>query len=262
MRSSADAGGCFPTGRHYPGIAHLVRAAARGIAEEFSAELPISDVPFVAIDVEATGLEPGVDRVVEIACIVFKRVDALELAAGATGEVYAGVRVQRHAWLVNPGRPIAPEAQAVHNISDEMVRDAPSFGQIAEQLLAVLGNGVALAYNAEFDKAFLTAEFAAAQLAPLHPPPALRKGVDWIDPLVWARELQQNEKSRSLSAVAERLGIEIGQAHRAADDAVAAGRVLLSMLGDTRLPSTYAAFIREQRRLARVHRDERVVWRS
>ncbi len=86
--------------------------------------------------------------------------------------------------------------------------------------------------------------------------------MDWIDPLVWARELQQGEKSRSLGAVAERLGIEIGQAHRAADDAVAAGRVLLAFMSDARVPTTYAAFVREQRRLARLHRDERIHWRS
>src|SRR3954471_1794249 len=254
MRSSADAGGCFPTGRHYPGISHLIRAAARGIAEEFSADLQIADIPFVAIDVEATGLEPGVDRVIEIACIVFRKGDA------ALGE--AALEIERHAWLVNPGRPISPEAQAVHHISDEQVKDAPSFAQIADQISSVLSRGVPLAYNAEFDRAFLIAEFAAARVAPLKPPPALRQGVDWFDPLVWARELQQGEKSRSLSAVSERLGIEIGQAHRAADDAVAAGHVLRAFWNDARVPSTYAAFIREQRRLSRLHRDERANWRS
>ena len=72
----------------------------------------------------------------------------------------------------------------------------------------------------------------------------------------------QAVSGRSCREVAERLGIEIGQAHRAADDAVAAGRVLLAFLGDARIPSTYAAFVREQRRLARVHRDERAVWRG
>jgi DNA polymerase III epsilon subunit-like protein len=121
---------------------------------------------------------------------------------------------------------------------------------------------VPLAYNADFDRAFLLAEFAAAGINLASGPPGLRKGVDWFDPLVWARELQQGEKSRSLSAVAERLGIEIGQAHRATDDAVAAGRVLLAFLADSRVPRTYAAFIREQRRLARLHRDERANWRS
>lgn len=245
MRASADAGGCFPTGRHYPGIAHLVRARGRGTAEEFAAELAVHDLPMVAIDVEATGLDPVEDRVVEVACVVFYR-----------GEV------ERNSWLVNPGRPIAPDAQAVHHISDDDVRDAPSFSDIAPNILAVLGRGVPLAYNAEFDRAFLMAEFARVAGPLPEAPPALRKGVDWFDPLTWARELQQAEKSKSLSAVAERLGIEIGQAHRAADDAHAAGRVLLAFMGDSRVPASYGAFIQEQRRLGRLHREERQFWKT
>jgi DNA polymerase-3 subunit epsilon len=245
VRASADAGGCFPTGRHYPGIAHLIRAVARGTIEEYSAELQVSELPLVAIDVEATGLDPALDRVVEVACVVFAR-----------------GQIERFGWFVNPGRPIPAEATAVHHITDDDVRDAPSFAQLAPQILAVLARGVPLAYNADFDRAFLLAEFAAAGVNVSSGPAGLRKGVDWFDPLVWARELQQGEKSRSLSAVAARLGIEIGQAHRATDDAVAAGRVLLAFLGDARVPRTYAAFIREQRRLARLHRDERAAWRS
>jgi DNA polymerase-3 subunit epsilon len=245
VRASADAGGCFPTGRHYPGIAHLVRARGRGTAEEYAAETLVQDLPLVAIDVEATGLDPVEDRVVEVACVVFYR-----------GEV------ERHSWLVNPGRPISPDAQAVHKISDDDVRDAPSFAGIAERLLALLERGVPLAYNAEFDRAFLMAEFARVAGPLPKVPPALRKGIDWFDPLVWARELQQAEKSKSLSAVAERLGIEIGQAHRAADDAHAAGRVLQAFLGDARVPTSYGAFIQEQRRLGRLHRDERQFWQT
>jgi DNA polymerase III subunit epsilon len=244
MRASADAGGCFPTGRHYPGIAHLVRARARGTAEEFSVDLPMKDLPFVAIDVEATGLDPNDDRVIEVACVVF-----------------AGGAVERHGWLVNPGRPISEEARAVHNISDDDVRDAPPFAAVAAQILAVLGRGIPLAYNAEFDRAFLMAEFG--RVGGERPDvPALRKGVDWLDPLTWAREFQQAEKSKSLSAVAERLGIEAGTAHRAVDDAHTAGRVLHSFFGDARVPTSYAAFVQEQRRLGRVHKDERQFWRS
>lgn len=245
MRASADAGGCFPTGRHYPGIAHLVRARGRGTAEEFAAEMAVSDLPMVAIDVEATGLDPVEDRVVEVACVVFYR-----------GEV------ERNSWLINPGRPISPDAQAVHQISDDDVRDAPSFSDVAQNILAVLRRGVPLAYNAEFDRAFLMAEFGRVAGPQPEAPPALRKGVDWFDPLTWARELQQAEKSKSLTAVAERLGIEIGQAHRAADDAQAAGRVLLAFMGDARVPTGYGAFVQEQRRLGRLHREERQFWKT
>jgi DNA polymerase-3 subunit epsilon len=245
MRASADAGGCFPTGRHYPGIAHLVRARARGTAQEYTVDTLMTDLPFVAIDVEATGLDPNEDRVIEVACVVF-----------SSGQV------ERHGWLINPGRPISEESRAVHNISDDDVRDAPSFAQVAEQILAVLGRGVPLAYNAEFDRAFLMAEFGRLSSGERSDVPALRNGVDWLDPLVWARELQQAEKSKSLSSVAERLGIEAGTAHRAVDDAHTAGRVLHAFFGDARVPASYAAFVQEQRRLGRLHKDERQFWRS
>lgn len=246
MRASADAGGCFPTGRHYPGIAHLVRARARGTAQEYAVDTLMTDLPFVAIDVEATGLDPNEDRVIEVACVLFAR-----------------GQVERHGWLINPGRPISEESRAVHNISDDDVRDAPSFAQVAEQIVAVLGRGVPLAYNADFDRAFLMAEFGRASPTGERPDvPALRKGVDWLDPLVWARELQQAEKSKSLSSVAERLGIEAGTAHRAVDDAHTAARVLHAFFGDSRVPTSYAAFVQEQRRLGRVHKDERQFWRS
>jgi DNA polymerase III subunit epsilon len=244
MRASADAGGCFPTGRHYPGIAHLVRARARGTAQEFSVDTLMSDLPFVAIDIEATGLDPNNDRIVEVACVVFSK-----------GEV------ERHGWLINPGCPIPEESRAVHNISDDDVRDAPPFAAVAQQILAVLARGVPLAYNADFDRAFLMAEFQRAG-GERPDVPALRKGIDWLDPLTWARELQQAEKSKSLSAVAERLGIEAGQAHRAVDDAQTAGKVLYAFFGDSRVPTSYAAFVQEQRRLGRVHKDERQFWKS
>lgn len=249
MRSSAEAGGCFPTGRHYPGIAHLIRAQARGTADEYRAETPMSDLPFVAIDVEATGLDPNEDRLIEVACVVF-------------GRTFSGaVEIERYGWLINPGRPISEESRAVHNISDDDVRDAPPFADVAGPILEALTRGVPLAYNAEFDRAFLLAELARAK-ADRADVPALRKSVDWLDPLTWARELQQAEKSKSLSAVAERLGIEAGTAHRAVDDAHTAGQVLLRFLADSRVPTTYAAFVQEQRRLARVHKDERQFWRS
>lgn len=245
MKVSADAGGCFPTGRHYAGIAHLMRAVVRGTAEEYPADTLMTDLPLVSIDVEATGLDPQEDRVVEVACVIF----------------HAG-KVERHGWLVNPGCPIPAESQAIHHISDEDVKDAPRFGDKVGELLELLGRGVPLAYNADFDRAFLLAEFERCGSHHGSVPAAFRKGVQWIDPLVWARHLQANEKSKSLTAVAERLGIEIGQAHRATDDAEAAGHVMQRFLKEPDLPPNYGAFIQEQRVLARQQRDARPHWRS
>jgi DNA polymerase-3 subunit epsilon len=246
MRAGEEGGGCFPTGRHYPGIAHLLRIVARGLVDEIDAATAITDVPFVAIDTETTGKDPAVDRIVEIACIAWER-----------GEV-----ASRHRWLVNPERPIPEEARAVHGISDDDVKDKPLFKQIAAEVLAAIEGRVPLAYNAEFDRTFLLEELVRAGIAGKKVPPAARRGTEWIDPLVWVRELQKDEKGKSLSEVAERLAIPLERAHSAAADAEAAARVLASFMADARIPKSYGAFVQEQRRLARIFDEDRQYWRK
>ncbi|MFO7177617.1 MAG: 3'-5' exonuclease [Pseudomonadota bacterium] len=238
--------GCFPTGRHYPGIAHLLRVVASGLCEEFPSEHPVSDLRIVAIDTETTGRDPAVDRIVEIACVVW-----------ANGDV-----VERKSWLVNPGRPIPKEAFDVHGISDDDVRDKPSFAELAEEVLSTMHGAVPLAYNADYDRSVLSAEVARLPAGTVNNPPAARRNVDWIDPLVWARELHKYEKSKALGEVSQRLGIAIPQAHRAEHDAEAALRVMLAFAVDPRVPRTYGALMQEQRRLARLHEEERRLWRS
>ncbi|HEX3770983.1 MAG TPA: 3'-5' exonuclease [Polyangiaceae bacterium] len=257
--------GCFPTGRHYPGIAHLLRAVTRGLVDELAAEATWAELPIALIDVETTGRDASVDRVVEI---------GIAIARG--GEI-----VERKNWLLNPGRPIPQEASDVHKITDADVKDAPAFAAVAAEVAAALAGCIPAAYNAAFDRAFLANEMARAASAPGNggasaasgsgniapggpdgapaspPPPALRRSVEWLDPLVWARELQQGERSRALGEVAARLGIALENAHRAADDAEAALRVLLILGRDVRVPRTYSSLVQEQRRLAMVQADER-----
>jgi DNA polymerase-3 subunit epsilon len=71
--------------------------------------------PLVVLDIETTGLNPEVDRIVEIAMI--------RLVPGKEAE---------H-WCVrcNPGVPISPEATAVHGIKDEDVSCIETFEQIS-----------------------------------------------------------------------------------------------------------------------------------
>ena len=244
---SLDACGCFPTGRHYAGIAHLLRAVVRGLVDGIAAEERWRDLRIALIDVETTGRDASVDRVVEV---------GIAIARG--GEV-----VERKNWLVNPGRPIPKEASDVHKITDADVAEAPPFAAIAAEIAAALRDCVPAAYNAAFDRAFLTNEIARAGVVLDSAPPAFRRDVEWLDPLVWAREIQQDEKSRALGEVAARLGITLENAHRASDDAEAALRVLLILGSDARVPQTYAALVQEQRRYALDQADERrMKWRG
>jgi DNA polymerase-3 subunit epsilon len=248
MRASVLEGcGCFPTGRHYAGIAHLLRTVTRGLIEEFAADAAWAGLSIALVDVETTGKDAAADRVVEV---------GVAIARG-------GAIVERKNWLVNPGRPIPKEATDVHKITDDDVRDAPPFERVAREIAAALADCIPAAYNAAFDRAFLGGEFARCGVVLAPAPPALRRDIEWLDPLVWARELQQGEKSRALGEVAARLGIALENAHRASDDADAALRVLLALARDMRVPKTYAALVQEQRRLSLAQADERrLKWRS
>jgi DNA polymerase-3 subunit epsilon len=240
MKGLGDGCGCFPTGRHYAGIAHLIRIQAIGVVEGFDGDGNWIDLPIALIDVETTGTDSMVDRIIEIGIVV-----------GRGGEI-----IERRSWLVNPGCPISEESRAVHGITNEMV-DA-----IAAEIASALSGVVPAAYNASFDRGFILGELERAGYDRQALPPSLASSVEWIDPLVWARELQKLEKSRALGDVAARLGIELTQAHRATADAEAALHIFVRFQEDSRLPKVYGAFLQEQRRLARAFEQERVRWRG
>jgi DNA polymerase-3 subunit epsilon len=242
-----DPCGCFPTGRHYPGIAHLIQVRTVGVADELDAGADWVSQRIAFLDTETTGTDPRSDRIIEVGVVI-----------GQDGEVR-----ERHNWLLHPGVPIPKESATVHGITDEMVADKPRFSEVAEEILAVLGDAIPAAYNATFDRGFLHGELRrAGGLGELRPP-AARDEVIWLDPLVFAREIFKGQgESRALGAVAERLGIALDNAHRATDDAEAALRVLYALRSDPRLPSGYAALVQEQRRLERLQQEAQKFWRK
>ncbi len=245
--SAAHVCGCFPTGRHYAGIADRIAKSVErvvGLAQEFEPEAVWAKAAFAVIDFETTGLDPEQDRVLEMGIVQFDE----------------GLLSKRHNFLINPGIPVPEESRAVHGISDEELKDAPRFSQIADEILGHLSGRLPVAYNADFDKRFLLAEFARVK-RPIHGelPPAARKETVWIDPLVWVRELHRDQKGHKLVDVCERLGIDLENAHRASDDAEATGRVLLRLAQD--MPETYSELIRIQTQYAAQQDADRPAWR-
>jgi DNA polymerase III subunit epsilon len=244
-----DVCGCFPTGRHYPGIADLLAqefTSVAGLSPEFAANGTWRDLPIAVIDFETTGFDQHLDRVVEVGVVCFVR-----------GEV-----TNRVSWLINPGMPIPESAVSVHGITDAMVADAPRFEEIAEPLRQALVGHLPSAYNATFDRRFMHEEMARAGIAPgrgVAIPPAIDPQVTWVDPLVWVRELMADEKSKRLGDICERLGIPLSDAHRAWADAEAAGRVLVSL--SERMPRSYAELIRIQDQYGAHQEAELSDWR-
>lgn len=105
--------------------------------------------PLAFIDLETTGVNLGTDRIVEIAIVKI-------LADGSRS-------VKRK--LINPGMPIPPASSEVHGITDEMVKDAPSFKQAAQELKQMLDGCDLAGYNSNrFDIPLLMEEFLRAEV--------------------------------------------------------------------------------------------------
>lgn len=99
----------------------------------------VSAATYAVVDVETTGLDPRVDRVVEVACV----------------RVRAGRILERFVSLVDPQRSIPERATAVHGIQERDVAAAPTLAQVEPRLRAMVRGAVVVAHNARFDMGFL-----------------------------------------------------------------------------------------------------------
>ncbi len=105
--------------------------------------------PLAFIDLETTGVNLGTDRIVEIAIVKI-------LTDGTRS-------VKRK--LINPGIPIPKASSDIHGITDEMVKDAPLFKQVAQELKQMLDGCDFAGYNSNrFDIPLLMEEFLRAQV--------------------------------------------------------------------------------------------------
>ena len=249
VRGRTDVCGCFPTGRHYPGIADRIADAIQnveGLCHEFEPGSSWEDIPLVVVDFETTGRDSQTDRVIEVGLVTFEK----------------GTVSSRESLLVNPGIAVPEESRAVHGITDEELAGAPDFASVMPRVLDLLQGKLPVAYNASFDRGFLLEEIRRAApegMTPGDMPPAARDEVVWIDPLVWAREILKELKSRRLGDVTKHLGVPLEQAHRAAGDAEATGRVLLALA--PQMPRVYGELVRLQKRYAAFQDAELAAWK-
>ena len=161
------------------------------------------------IDVETTGLDPSVDRIVEIAAVTV----ALE--------PHPHVEALALDTLVNPGVPIGPVAQSIHHIGDEMVDGAPRYETLIPRLGELARSGPFAAHRAVFDRAFTGSRRP------------------WICTFRLARHLWPEAPSHANQVLRYYLGLEIEERlageegivpHRAAGDALVSAALLIREL--------------------------------
>lgn len=165
---------------------------------------------YIAVDLETTGLNAKVDRIVEVGMVAFQN----------------GQATDRYETLIDPGILIPAAASAVNHITNEMLSAAPRECVIYPVLVNTLGDvlegkTILCAHNAPFDMAFLAETL-------------MRHGysgeICYVDTLAVSRRLLRGLRSYKLAAVAECFEIENRQAHRAASDAETCGKIMDELL--------------------------------
>ena len=158
--------------------------------------------PLVVFDIESTGVSPRKDRIIELAAIKLMP-DGEEISK---------------CWLMNPGVPIPPETTAIHGISDEIVKDCPTFADKAEEIFEFFRGCDLSGFNADrFDIPCLEEEFARVGMAFA---PSVRKHVD-------VQRIYHKKEPRDLSAAVR---FYLGRNHDGAHGAEADTRATLEVL--------------------------------
>ncbi|HSD60240.1 MAG TPA: exonuclease domain-containing protein, partial [Burkholderiales bacterium] len=152
------------------------------------------DRSVVFLDLETTGASASHDRITEIGML----------------EVERGRLLREWSSLVNPETLIPPAIEALTGISNDMVRDAPTFAELAPELLERLEGKLLVAHNARFDYGFLRNEFRRL---------GMRYQSRVLCTVKLSRRLYPDHHRHNLDSLIERHGIICSGRHRALGDA-------------------------------------------
>ena len=151
---------------------------------------------YAIVDIETTGGNAANGSITEIAIVISEGKEV----------------IHRYSTLVNPMRPIPLFIEKLTGISDELVKDAPVFGQIAKEVFDLLQDKVFVAHNVNFDYSFISHQLTQH---------GFKLQSRKLCTVRLSRKIFQDLPKYSLGQLCRSLGIEIKDRHRAMGDAEA-----------------------------------------
>jgi DNA polymerase III epsilon subunit family exonuclease len=167
----------------------------------------LEDLDFVVVDIEATGAKMPPNRIIEL----------------GAHRIRGGRIVDSFITLVNPEISIPRFVIALTGITNEMVKEAPLFAEVAPRWLEFVDDAVLIAHNAPFDTNFLNHEISRVY-------PGHRMMNPHLCTVTLSRSAVPGLANYRLETVAEHFAIPILDRHRAGSDALATAEVFLQIL--------------------------------
>ena len=166
---------------------------------------PVAGAEFVAVDTETNGLASDLCELTEVGAVL--------VGGGELHDTFDS--------LVRTERPLSRGIQRFTGITQAMVDAAPPAHEVLEDLGELLEGRVLIAHSARFDTRVLRQAFE-------------RCGLDWPKPPVictveLARKCAPLARKRGLASLADSLGIEVTEVHRALPDALTCARVFCAL---------------------------------
>lgn len=174
------------------------------------------------IDIESNGAAFREEQITEIAIYKF---DGHQI-------------IDQFISMVNPQSEITPYVQKLTGITQNMVKTAPKFHEIAKRIVEITENSTIVGHNVDFDYRMLRQSFSAL---------GFNFERETIDTIPLARKLIPNEKSYSLSKLCKSIGIPLTEKHRAGGDA----RATLDLFKLLMLKDSSSEIIQKQQEEAR-----------
>ncbi len=176
---------------------------------------------FCVLDVETTGLNCRIHRIVQIGII----------------KVVNNVAVDRLDTLVNPEMEIPASATKIHGITNDDVISAPTYDEIADRVYSLLNNSTVVGHNVTFDLNFI--QFLLIRRS--DPDSALT--LDYIDTWAYSHQVLPSMPNYKLQTLLQFYGIDPGKAHTAYADAAAT----LELFNHLRYEYTHKEELEKQR---------------
>lgn len=166
-----------------------------------------AETSFVVFDLETTGAKAPPCRVTEIGAY----------------RVRNGKITEEFQTLVNPESLIPTFISQLTGISNQMVKNAPTFNEVIEDFLDFIGDSVLVAHNAQFDMRFLNHEIGRIFAD-------YRVGNPHLCTVKLSRRLVPHVENHRLKTLAEYFSVSLVNHHRAAPDAHATAHIFVNLL--------------------------------